>query len=214
MFSRARAFEFRSSYMSRYNYMMETGDPVDRANAECCRLASQAWQDIAQFSQRPDLVDDQGNPWEFDPESVIADIKSQWEDYCRTGVPRNDVDELAAEIRARHPQELADRRKAYLDRHKPVSRDPVQDFGIMPLEPKEITQTNQKGKKIKKSESENISTVSSSEQVQSIQRQEPELERMDEENRKHIQEDAIEVVINEIRMELSTEMQELHSQTF
>jgi hypothetical protein len=206
MFSRIRAYEFRASYMSRYSYMMETGDPVDRANSEAARLASQAWQDLAQFMQRPDLKDEHGNDWEFDPEEVITDIQLQWEDYCRTGVARNDVDELASEIRARHPQELAARRKAYMDRNKVASRDPVQDFGIQPLESKEAQAGGQKGKKVKKSE---ISSDLPAESQTSVSQE----EQIDEVNRSYIQENALDVVIAEIRMELGIDMQELQSQT-
>jgi hypothetical protein len=98
MFDRSRAYDFRSSYLSIYNTMIESGTPEDKANAEAYRLASEAWLEIAQFNQRPDIIDEQGVEIEFDVEAPIANMKLLWEEYCRTGIPVNNVADLVNDL--------------------------------------------------------------------------------------------------------------------
>ncbi len=200
--------------------MMETGHPEDKANAESCRLASQAWQDIAMFNQRPDLVDDNGNEIEYDPEATIADIQARWDDYCRTGIVISDVDELAENIRDAHKGWIAKQKiwlesKAKEDRAKALLASPssvVQDAPTATQDSKTAQTSSQKRKDRQKSpEASNVVSAESSELSQSEQpsvseqSKEPELEKIDEENKKYIQLDAIDFVIAEIRSELGIE---------
>lgn len=199
MFDRSRAYDYRANYSSRYHVMMESDQPEDKANSEACRLASQAWQDIAQYCQNPAHVDDKGNPIDFDVESVITDIRTRWEDYCRTGVPRNEVDDLAKEIRTKHAQEIANRRLPHTEFVQRLS-----DCGKgQPV----VTEKNQKNKKGSKSTNDTQQSADLSGQLS----RSPELEEINEENRKHIQLDAIEHVIREIYLELGVEAQEQES---
>ena len=196
MYSRSRAWDFHSNYASRYHVMIESSQPEDHANSEACRLASQAWQDIAQYCQNPANIDEGGKEIEFDVESVILDIKSRWDDYCRTGVPRHEVDELAKEIRDKHAQALANRRLS--------STEFIQRLSECSKEQSIAQEKNPKSKKGTKVQSESqpadlpgpLSGPS---------------ELIDEENRKHIQIEAIDFVINESRLELGVEVQEQES---
>jgi hypothetical protein len=203
MFSRIRAYDLRSQYMSRYSYMIDSKDPVSVANAEACRLASQAWQDIAQFSQRPDLQDDQGNPIEYDYESTIADILSRWEDYCRTGVVISDVDELAQEFRDKHALKI----KAMEARNKALVSNTA---NLVPDAPPSISEnkTTQTSSEKRKTSKKSTETVSIQSQVASDERSETPVERIDEENRKNIQLDALDYIVAEIRSEMSTDREE------
>jgi hypothetical protein len=198
MFDRSRAYDYRANYSSRYHAMMESKEPEDKANAECCRLASQAWQDIAQYCQNPAHTDEKGNPLDFDVESVIVDIRTRWEDYCRTGVPRNEVDDLAADIRKKHAQEMANRRVPHTEFIQRMSESgqgkPV------------VTEKNQKNKKGQKPASD----PQPADLPGQLSRP-SDVEEINEENRKHIQLDAIEYVISEIYLELGVEAQEQES---
>lgn len=201
--------------------MIDSGHPEDKANSEACRLASQAWQDIAMFCQRPDLVDDNGMPWEYDPESTIADIQARWDDYCRTGIVVSDVDELAENIRDAHKVWVA-KQKLWLEsrdkeaRAKATLSNPqivVQDAPSAIQEPKTAQTSSQKRKNNQKPpEASNVVSADASglsqSELSSVSEQQTESPLIDEFNRSHIQENAIDFVIAEIRSELSIDREQ------
>ena len=83
--------------------MLDSGHPEDRANAEAYRLADRAWQDI-----RYGLFDhDSTSDFILDP--IIHALKTKWKAYCKTGIPENEVQDLADDLKKAH----ADRLKAW-----------------------------------------------------------------------------------------------------
>lgn len=172
---------------------MDTKDPTDVANAESCRLASQAWQDIAQFCQNPNLEDEHGSQVSYDIEVTINDLRERWDNYCRTGVALNDVDELAKNIRKAHAKTLA----AF------VSNSPQNAPSSIP-ESKSPQTSSQKRKDRQKSTETSyaVSAKPPSLSDETISQAEEEVERIDEKNRALIQTNAIEMIIDEIRLEL------------
>jgi hypothetical protein len=180
--------------------MMDTKDPTDVANAESCRLASQAWQDIAMFCQNPNLEDEHGNPAEYDVEVTIQEMRERWDNYCRTGVALNDVDELARDIRKAHAKKMELRSQVLAAN----ASNSTQNAPSSIPEPK-TPQTSSEKRKNRQKPAETVpfavsakpSAVSDKEQSQ-----EEEVERIDEKNRALIQVDAIDIIINEIRFEL------------
>jgi hypothetical protein len=181
--------------------MMDTKDPTDVANAESCRLASQAWQDIAMFCQNPNLEDEHGNPAEYDVEVTIQELRDRWDNYCRTGVALNDVDELARDIRKAHAKKMELRFQTMAT----SIPDSPQNAPSSISEPK-TPQTSSEKRKNRQKQTETPafavsakpSAISDKEQSQ----EEEEVERIDEKNRALIQVDAIDIIINEIRFEL------------
>jgi hypothetical protein len=197
MFSRQRAWDIRKSYSSRYSYMIDTKDPIDVANAESCRLASQAWQDIAMFCQNPNLEDEHGNPAEYDVEVTIQELRDRWDNYCRTGVALNDVDELARDIRKAHAKKM-ELRSQNLATNTPNS--PQHAPSSIP-EPK-TPQTSSQKRKDRQKPAETPYTVSAKPSAISNAESQEEVEKIDENNRALIQTNAIEMIIDEIRLEL------------
>jgi hypothetical protein len=180
MFDRTRAYEFRSWFRSRYSMMIDSGNPEDIANAESCRLAAQAWEDIAQNCQVPGLEDEHGNPIEYDVEIVIQDIRNRWAEYCRTGVPQDEVKELVDEFQRKHQESYARR----YERSNRGESDPQPDKGQ---------------KKVKVDPTSTVATIASKHHP---------IELKNEQNIKNVQENAIEIIINQIHEELGVARQE------
>jgi hypothetical protein len=197
MFSRQRAWDIRKSYSSRYSYMMDTKDTTDVANAESCRLASQAWQDIAMFCQNPHLEDEHGNPATYDVEVTIQELRDRWDNYCRTGVALNDVDELAKAIRKAHAKQM-EIRSQVLAANTPNS---PQNVPSSIPEPK-TSQTSSEKRKNRQKPAETVSFAVSAKPSGLPSEESQETERIDEKNRALIQVDAIDIIIDEIRFEL------------
>lgn len=189
MFNRQKAYDMRSWYRSRYNSMMESNHPEDRANAYACMLGSQSWEDIGLYMQTDEYPD-------FDPEMIIIDIQAKWQDYCRTGVAVHDVDQLALHFREEHRKAMQARTKAALDQSR--------DFAARLEGEPETVKTNQTSSEKRKIQKQ--STKSAPEALQSLP--EAPAEVIDEKNRYFIQINAIDHVINEIRYELGTERQD------
>jgi hypothetical protein len=80
MVSAQEAFDFMQIYRSRYDYMIESTHPEDKANAEACRLACRVWQEIA-FALKT------GGDIEFELDTTIAKYKPLWDKYLETGIP-------------------------------------------------------------------------------------------------------------------------------
>ena len=82
--------------------MIDSGDPEGIANAESCRIASQAWQDIAEYYSRPD-TDEEGQPTNegFSLEALTEHMRNQWKDYCETGIAVNEVQSLVEVLQAK-----------------------------------------------------------------------------------------------------------------
>jgi hypothetical protein len=197
MFDRTRAYEFRSSYRSRYTIMIESGDPETRANAEVCKLASQVWEQIAQFAQRPELEDEDGNPLEFDIDSVIEDMKTKWNEYCRTGVAVDEVDRLVKETQAKIGRG-----------NIPKTQDSHLETMRSDLRGEESQASDTKGTKGKKPTQMDAKATSTVAVIANGGKFGTPLEVIDAKNREYIQVNAIDVVIAEIEQELGVERQE------
>jgi hypothetical protein len=198
MFDRTRAYDFRASYRSRYEVMIESNDPESKANAEACKLASQAWEQIAQFAQRPELEDEEGNPLEFDVESVIEDMKTKWNEYCRTGVAVDEVDTLVRETQARIARGVLSPVKTQ-DSHLETIRENLRSQDPQTADPK--AKKGQKSPQVDKATS-TVAVIANGGKYGSP------IDVIDERNREYIQVSAIDVVIAEIEQELGVERQE------
>ena len=78
-----RMYAMYNLYKGRYQYMIDSIDLTDQANAEACRIATRAWQTIASQCMNPDFPD-------FRIENVIDECRSDWEKYMKTGIPQYD----------------------------------------------------------------------------------------------------------------------------
>jgi hypothetical protein len=79
----------------RYKAMSDSTSPIDRANAEALRLATQEWQAVAMAL-----------PSNLKPDEHLANITNRWRKYLSTGVPDGSIDESVQRHAREHQQRL------------------------------------------------------------------------------------------------------------
>lgn len=89
MITKKEAYDFLQWNKSRYEAMVTSDHPEDRANAEAPRLAVVVWQGVAEQMGNPD----------FDPDVPRRFLRESWAKYLETGIP-NDLAAVAEDNRA------------------------------------------------------------------------------------------------------------------
>lgn len=131
MVTKQEAYDIAYHYRGQYEYMIESNHPEDVANAEACRLGCHAWQDIAANINKIRDHGDLSPDW--DVENTINEMINYWNIYCETGIPRNDVQEMADDL-------AADHQRTYIEPKIQVVTTPV--TVVEPKKKKKITSEN------------------------------------------------------------------------
>jgi hypothetical protein len=98
--TKAECYERQVQCNSLYRAMLHSGSPVDAANAETYRLASQEWGEIAaampgteRHASASAMLDSREI---FDPQRHIDNIQARWDHYLRTGKGHDDMESMTS----------------------------------------------------------------------------------------------------------------------